>query len=203
MISISDNTATDHLVHTVGRRDVEDAFVRAGHSDPGANVPLLTTRELFLLKWGMPEAQTDAFLAMEPEDRRAYLDLEVSQLSLDAIQVTPTPRLIDALEWFATPPDLCRVMLTLRGQAEQAGESTLLDILSANPGADVSPEVWPFVGYKGGSEFGVLNLTWLLQRRDGRWFFLVLGLNDTEDVFSTFPAQVLAHAAFSFLAEHP
>ena len=94
-------------------------------------------------------------------------------------------------------------MLALKGQAEAADDPTVMEILSANPGIGVDPAVWPFVGYKGGSEFGVLNLTWLLQRADGRWFFLALGLNDTGAVFSHFPARGLAHAALEFLADHP
>ena len=38
---------------------------------------------------------------------------------------------------------------------------------------------WNYVGYKGGYETGVLNHTWLLQRGDGRWFAMILTLNDS------------------------
>ena len=52
MISISDNTATDHLIALVGRSAVEAVQGAMGHSDPSLNVPFLTTRELFQLKLG-------------------------------------------------------------------------------------------------------------------------------------------------------
>ena len=175
----------------------------AGHSEPSLNIPFLMTRELFLLKWGITAEQTDAYIALDAEARRAYLDDELSQLPLSAVEFVNAPRLISELEWFATPPDLCQAMLTLKGQAEAAERSPIFDILSTNPGMQVDPETWPFVGYKGGSEPGLLNLTWLLKRQDERWFFLTFGLSDTEDVFGPFPALGLAHAAFAFLAEHP
>jgi hypothetical protein len=50
MISISDNTAADHLIHFLGRDAVQDQLTRFGNQDPAADTPLLTTRELFALK---------------------------------------------------------------------------------------------------------------------------------------------------------
>ena len=50
MISISDNTATDHLIDLVGRDQVEQALVTLGHSNPAATTPMLTTREMFVIK---------------------------------------------------------------------------------------------------------------------------------------------------------
>jgi hypothetical protein len=40
--------------------------------------------------------------------------------------------------------------------------------------------VWKSVAFKGGSEPGVLNLTWLLERDDGAFFAVSIGWNDTE-----------------------
>jgi hypothetical protein len=50
MISISDNTATDHLIDYVGDAGVEKALKLAKHGNPAANIPFLRTRELFGLK---------------------------------------------------------------------------------------------------------------------------------------------------------
>jgi hypothetical protein len=36
------------------------------------------------------------------------------------------------------------------------------------------------VGYKGGSEFGVLSTTWLLDRADGRTFFYSVGFKNPD-----------------------
>ena len=50
MISISDNTATDHLLHHLGRRNVEGQMVAMGHGTPQRNRPLLSTREMVMLR---------------------------------------------------------------------------------------------------------------------------------------------------------
>ena len=50
MISISDNTATDHLIDRLGRESVETAMARAGVTEPELNQPFLATREFFWLK---------------------------------------------------------------------------------------------------------------------------------------------------------
>ena len=43
MISISDNTATDILLHVVGRENVERMMAAMGVRDPARNRPLLST----------------------------------------------------------------------------------------------------------------------------------------------------------------
>lgn len=37
---------------------------------------------------------------------------------------------------------------------------------------------WNYVGFKGGSEPGVMNVTLLLQRKDGNWFVIAATVND-------------------------
>ena len=49
MISISDNTATDMLIHQLGRPAVEAELHAAGMVDPSRNEPFLSTRETFIL----------------------------------------------------------------------------------------------------------------------------------------------------------
>jgi hypothetical protein len=41
---------------------------------------------------------------------------------------------------------------------------------------------WPYVAFKGGSEPGVLILTWLLTHSDGRSFMLSIVLNDSAKI---------------------
>ena len=50
MISISDNTATDLVLKTVGRDAVEAEMRASGHADLGKTLPFLTTREMFVIK---------------------------------------------------------------------------------------------------------------------------------------------------------
>ena len=50
MISQSDNTATDHLLFTLGRENVEAMVATMGHADSSLMIPMLSTRELFAIK---------------------------------------------------------------------------------------------------------------------------------------------------------
>ncbi|MFJ1767584.1 serine hydrolase [Amycolatopsis sp. NPDC088138] len=50
MISISDNTATDHLIQRLGRDAVERQLSLFGHREPEANIPFRTTKEFFRIK---------------------------------------------------------------------------------------------------------------------------------------------------------
>ena len=55
------------------------------------------------------------------------------------------------------------------------------DILAVNPGLQIDKSKWEYIGYKGGSEPGVLNLSYLLQSRSsGEWYVITGTWNDTE-----------------------
>ena len=97
------------------------------------------------------------------------------------VSIWTEPRHIDTLEWFASSEDLCRVLATLGERARTKPQTApVLDVLAKNPGLPVDAAVWPYVGFKGGSEPGVMNLSWLLRRKDDRWFVVTLGVNDTK-----------------------
>jgi beta-lactamase class A len=200
MISISDNTATDHLLYRVGRDAVERAMTRAGHRAPALNQPFLATREMFLLKLGATD-ELVRYLAMSRRQRRRHLDktLAARTPTLDGAAAWTTPRHIDTLEWFASADDLCRAMLALRRTAEAPGDRArpLLAILAENPGVPVAAEHYTYVGFKGGSEPGVMNLTWLLQKRNGDWVFLTVGAN--HDQVAVDEAEVIAIATGALL----
>jgi hypothetical protein len=168
MISISDNSATDLLLRLAGREKVEAMMVTTGVADPARNRPYLGTMELFKLKGVAGLA--DRWLAQDERGRRAMLDGEVAAVPGSAIVPTlfrdGKPVRIGEIEWFFTPADLVRVMEWLRRHAGAEAR----EVLAINPG--LAPAVaakWKFVGYKGGSEPGVLNLTWLLEGHDGSW----------------------------------
>jgi len=181
MISISDNTATDHLLYTVGRKKVEAALKTAKHSRPKLDVPFMSTRELFLFKLALTDEEVDAYLKLGADKRRAMLDGKLAKMTPTIDEPTmeswKDARRIDTLEWFATSGDLCRVMATLATRAKQAKAAPLLDVIGKNPGLDLDKKTWPFIGFKGGSEPGVMNLTWLLRRDDDKWFFVTIGVN--------------------------
>lgn len=187
MIQKSDNTATDHAMLTVGRENVEAMFATTGHADPERNVPLFRTREFAFMKFLYPDI--DGYLAADTAERRRILDEEISVLDyqdlLAVAEEQDAPAHIDTIEWFASPTDLTHVMLTLKTMAESDfALQPLLEILALETQLPFDGETWPYVGFKGGSEMGVLHGTWLMRRHDGRWFVLSMGFNDTEQDIS-------------------
>jgi beta-lactamase class A len=182
MISKSDNTAADHLLYTVGRRSVEAALRATRHQRPALDTPFLSTRELFLLKLATPAAEIERYLRLPEARRRDYLDRTLAGKApgIAAAATWKTARRIDKLEWFASSEDLCRVMATLWTRGQDPRAAPLLAVLAKNPGLPIDAKVWPYIGFKGGSEPGVINMTYLLRRDDGKWFVITLGFNAAE-----------------------
>jgi hypothetical protein len=109
MISISDNTAADMLIHLVGRSAVQ-AQDRQWSDHAALNVPFLTTRELFLLKYVHP-ALASRYLSPPPGRRAAFPASSVDPLPFSPARAqslaTASPTDIETLEWFASPGDVC------------------------------------------------------------------------------------------------
>jgi hypothetical protein len=176
----SDNTATDHLIDRLGRENVESAFAAYGHSSPEVNVPLLLTRELFAIKMLQPEAWMTQYMAASDTEQLAMVRTHVSP-----VRINPDggwgkwngPTAIDGIEWFASASDLCRVAVGLWTLGAQPGMEPIRDILSGNRGGVDDASTWTHVGFKNGYEAGVVNVTYVLERNDGRVFFVSAGFN--------------------------
>ncbi len=176
MISVSDNTATDTLLHLLGRETVERMMTTLGFAAPGRNRPLLSTLEIAALKAG-GEPAIAAWRAADEAGRRRLL--ATTYAATDAARIDPAlfagnPIALD-VEWFASPNDLVRVMDWLRRE----GDETARAILAINPAlAPALRTNLAYVGYKGGSEPGVLNLTWLLRTQSGEWLVATASWNN-------------------------
>ena len=205
MISISDNTAADHLLHLLGRPAVEAAQKTMGHATPERNVPFLATHELFQLKAKGHAERSSAYLARDAAGRRAYLDDSLSRMKpaeLADIELH-SPVALDRLEWFASTADLCRAMDWLRARTEGEANRRAAParaILAINPGVELDRKAWTYVGYKGGGEPGVLNMTWLLGRRDGAWFAVSASWNDEAQTVDTAELATLMQGLIGLLA---
>jgi beta-lactamase class A len=172
MISISDNTATDTLVSLEGDR-LDDFVTKAGV--PGL-APVLTTRQMFALK-----SPANADLAAQwatsltPSARRTLLDRNASRLRttpVDPMMFAGRPTKIDTLEWFASAAETAGILDWLRKQ----GGETPLSLLAINPGIDPTTRgKFDYIGFKGGSEPGVVTLNFLVRRKDGRWLAIAAG----------------------------
>ena len=182
MISISDNTAADHLLYTLGRRTVETALRAAKHARPALDTPFLSTRELFVFKLGLPADQVERYLKWPEPRRRDYLDktLATQAPSIDIANSWKTARRVHTIEWFASSLDLCHAMAALWSRGQDPRAARVLDVLAKNRGLPLDAKVWPYIGFKGGSEPGVINMTYLLKRDDDRWFVVTLGFNAAE-----------------------
>ena len=178
MISISDNTAADQLLSVLGRGNVEKILAITGHSKPELDMPFLSTLEMFRLKGDPGGTLARAYLSKSPQERRAFLNGPLLQVKREAIAFPGLPFDIGSIEWFASATDLCRAMNWIRLNSESAPGDEARRILAINPGLGLSKEKWKYVGYKGGSEPGVINMTYLLQSANGNWYTLSASWNN-------------------------
>jgi beta-lactamase class A len=197
MISNSDNTAADHLLHVLGREKVESILSDAGNEHAAMNRPFLSTREMFILHGDNKLA--DAFNAANADGRRKLLETSVASAPLDESKFSESPTHIDSIEWFASTNDLCRVMDYFRKHTESGPAADARKILSINPGLDIDTDRFPIVAFKGGSEPGVLNLTYLVQSRSGAWYALAATWNNPKAALTNEDLALVVTQAFQYL----
>ena len=145
MISRSDNTATDHLIDYIGREYIEEISGEI-------NTPFLKTTEFFRLKHKASEEIRKNYINGNLETKREILE-NIKDLNISAQDVPNEPVLIKEIEWFFSTKELAKTMFELKEVEE----------LQINPGL-ANKNNWYKVGYKGGSEAGVLQYTHLLQK---------------------------------------
>ena len=162
---------------------------------------MLTTRELFALKLAAPAALREAFAAASTAERRRLLPrIDALVPTLASGNGWTAPRSIDTLEWFASPADLAHAIAALVAEARDPALRPVRAILAINPGVQVDRKQWSYVGFKGGSEPGVLSMTWYLEREDGRAFVLSIVVNDTRHDIDAAAAVNVAESAIALLA---
>jgi beta-lactamase class A len=192
MISISDNTATDTLIHLIGRERLAERVRATGHSAPSRILPFMTTTESFALKLSPPATRdvyakaSDAAQAQQLAglDARKVLDMA------DIAVLGAKPTAIDSIEWFASPKDIARLLDSLRRRPDPV-VLQILGVVPAMPN-EVRQRL-AYVGYKGGSEVGVINLTWLIRRKSGAWMVVTASWNNA--------AAAVDSDRFGFLAQ--
>ncbi|MCY7377613.1 MAG: class A beta-lactamase-related serine hydrolase [Pyrinomonadaceae bacterium] len=182
MISISDNTATDQLLTTLGREKVERMMTTAGNSNPALSLPFLKTVEMFKLKGSAKQKLAEVYLAKDVAGKRAMLANEIAAFKKEDINFADflvKPTYISQLEWFATTDDLARLMNWLRMNTEKSPTDKARDVLTINKALSADEaKNWNYIGYKGGSETGVISLTYLLQSKKSEWFVVSGSWND-------------------------
>jgi beta-lactamase class A len=175
MISVSDNTAADMLLHTLGRDNVERMMATIGVADPARNRPLLSTLEFAAIKTA-PAPALNLWRQADEAGRRLLLATYASAEAgrIDIARFLGNPLALD-VEWFASAADLVRAMDWLRREGDDVARA----ILTINPGLGPPARgAFVYVGYKGGSEPGVLNLTWLVRSPAGVWHVITGSWNN-------------------------
>jgi beta-lactamase class A len=178
MISISDNSATDTLLGALGRNRVGAMVAATGHANPAVTLPILSTRELFALKMDANADLQATWAKASPRQRQSLLDSNAQRLKTKSINLTQLggkPRLIDQLEWFASPADMAATFDWFRTK----GNADALAILAVNPGiGPADADRFAYVGYKGGSEPGVISMNILLKTKTNAWYTVTASWNN-------------------------
>ena len=199
MISISDNTASDTLLHALGRERVGMMVGVTGHAKPEGTLPVLSTTEAFALKMDANADLRARWTTLAPKDRLALLGRDAARLgrsAIDPTQLAGTPRAIEAIEWFASPADMARTFGWLRTK----GGTDALAILAVNPGiAPGEAARFSYVGFKGGSEGGVVSLNFLVKAKSGHWYTLTGSWNDPKGLIDEKRFVALASRALALI----
>jgi beta-lactamase class A len=180
MISISDNSATDHLLYLLGREQVEKQMQVMGHAHPEWNRPLLNTREMVELRDRKQGVAGREYNKLDEAGRRKYLAQHFSGApNYDALDFDAAA--YDVAEWYATPQDMARALAWLKTNTNADEPAHLLrGVLAVEPKLPHDPAEWPYVGFKGGSEDQLFAGNWLLTNRDGRWYTLSIFWNNPD-----------------------
>ena len=182
MIQISDNTAADQLIGLLGRSAVEREYAASGGAST-PTFPFLTTREMFTIK--SDPALLETYAKADTADRRKLLkSLPEAHTSQDRVisAFSGKPVAIDRIEWFVSADQMRKLLQRLTAPDMAKAR----DIMAINIAVgDKMRDNWSYIGYKGGSEPGVLDMTWLLRTKAGEWRALTLAWNDPDKPVAT------------------
>ncbi len=163
MISISDNTATDTLISYLGRNYVEKFL-------PERIKPLLKTTEMFKLKWGVETIVKQSYINSSSDEKRKILK-NIETVDINKVKLQYQPTLINEIEWFLTTKELCEVIYEIKDNSSLR--------ISNNLG--IKRNKWNLFAFKGGSEPGVLNLTYLIRKTEySDYYCISITVNNEE-----------------------
>lgn len=178
MISVSDNNASDALIAFLGRRNIETRVRQIGHDDINKITPFLSTAEAFSFKMKANDKLRSDFLRASEKEQQKIIARNKNRLSInnyDAREFASGPLYIEDIEWYASSTDIARAFDNLR----QSRDPIIKNILSLNSGIGPNDtRRWNYLGYKGGSEPGVISMSFMVQSRQGIWYSVTGSWND-------------------------
>ncbi len=126
-------------------------------------------------------------------------DLLIDLVGVDAVEqnmatMGASPESIDRTLPFLTT----RQLFTLKWTQETL--EPLTAVLGTNPGIELDPQVWSSFAFKGGSEPGVISLSWFLTRADGRQFVVSIQASDRDAAIDELDVVSIAIGALELAA---
>ena len=177
MISISDNSATDTLLHHIGRARV-DAFLKTNAIVAQPRYPTLSTLQAFILKEPEQASLQRQWAQGNYAERAALLDGNVKVWTLSnskGAMMAGKPIAIDSVEWFYSGEEMARLLAWFAQKASPDAKA----IMAVSPGvAPTQRASWRYIGYKGGSETGVIAMNYLLTTQKGETYVVASAWND-------------------------
>jgi beta-lactamase class A len=170
MISISDNTATDHLIYYMNRSYVE-SYLPTDYP-----FPLLTTSESFKLRWLINDTELSIYLGMNDTEKRDYLENNISKLDISDIDV-------ESINWSHNLENKSQIEWTFNATNiyNIQKQTKLYNSTHLNPGL-ANPQDWQKVSYKGGSDIGVYSMAHSLQADNLTWFYITMICNNYDKI---------------------
>lgn len=161
MIQISDNTATDSLIDVLKKPRKEALSPR--------NSPLLTTRELFQLIDSSNEKLRNKFKTGTKSARLEALS-ELDKLPLPSVSSIGKSATWQDAEWYMSAHEICPLLESVQ---DAPALNSSLNPLFKNLN-------WQKIGFKGGSEYGVINFSVIGKTQKGHNVCAVFTANGNE-----------------------
>ncbi|OLS13585.1 MAG: beta-lactamase class A [Promethearchaeota archaeon CR_4] len=121
MISISDNTATDHLIHYLNRTYVE-SFLPTDYA-----LPLLKTAESFKLRWLLDDTELQYYLTLNITQKQVYLDTILYDLDINLIynkidlDIWEGIDIRKQIEWYFNSTEIVKIKFSDQCETQNAG----------------------------------------------------------------------------------
>jgi Beta-lactamase enzyme family len=211
MIGISDNTATDHLHHLVGRDRIDEVIDDYDVADPTVLKPLLDISEQFHLFFSFPLDTSLAYVNGTEEYQQQFLDDEIVPLGpyVPGSGQYNNVELLTSGSWRASPMDICNAFAHHLRLPQGSDAAYLVD--QALGAQSAQPEVrnaWDRVWYKGGSlsaadGYHVLTHAWMLQNSGEDPYVVIAMSNSDTGGIDEYEVQSITGRILQLVSEMP
>lgn len=161
MIQMSDNTATDSLIEILKKPRIEALSPR--------NSPMPTTRELFQLIDLTNEKLRNKFKTGKKSARLEVLS-ELDKLPLPSVNGIGKSATWQDVEWYMSANEICSLLESVK---DAPALNSSLNPLFKNLN-------WQKIGFKGGSEYGVINFSVIGKTQKGHKVCAIFTANGNE-----------------------